>query len=208
MTITRKAMIRQHQERLKNYIFDGTMLFTVERYTPNPAQPLLLTCTKDVSFRFKKTFNFLTLCFLLQNDPGVTQASVRLVGECQPTDFHYIQFFNIVLRKCMEGLDLQLLGRNYFDPKARIMLPDYKLELWPGYVTSIRQHERELLMCCEISTKILRTDTVLDQVRINLQPRKSKMVTVSVLIFSWWPPTEGTLRTTKTSPPGCSSAAS
>ena len=44
--------------------------------------------------------------------------TVRLVGECHPTDFHYVQFFNIVLRKCMEGLDLQLLGRNYFDPKV------------------------------------------------------------------------------------------
>ena len=68
----------------------------------------------------------------------------------------------------MEALNLQLLGRNYFDPGAKILLSEYKLELWPGYVTSIRQHENELLMCCEISNKILRTDTVLDQVKAKI----------------------------------------
>lgn len=60
------------------------------------------------------------------------------------TDGYFVQFFNIMLRKCMEGLDLQLLGRNYFDPKACVKLDEWKLELWPGYVTSIRQHEKEV----------------------------------------------------------------
>ena len=43
---------------------------------------------------------------------------MRLVGECSTTDFHFIQFFNILMRKCLEGLNLQLLGRNYFDPQV------------------------------------------------------------------------------------------
>ena len=38
------------------------------------------------------------------------------------------------------------------------------LEVWPGYVTSIRQHEEQILLCCEISCKVLRTDTVLEQI--------------------------------------------
>ena len=36
------------------------------------------------------------------------------------------------------------------------------MEIWPGYVTSIRQHENKILMCVEITHKVLRTDTVLD----------------------------------------------
>lgn len=36
------------------------------------------------------------------------------------------------------------------------------MQLWPGYVTSIRQHEQEILMCTEITHKVMRTDTVLD----------------------------------------------
>jgi len=68
-----------------------------------------------------------------------------------------------VLRSAMEKLQLEMIKRNYYDPKAAIHLPQHKLELWPGYITSIRQHESQVLLCCEISHKILRTDTVLEQ---------------------------------------------
>ena len=54
--------------------------------------------------------------------------------------------------------------RNYYDPKAAVILKQHKLEVWPGYVTSIRQHEEQILLCCEISCKVLRTDTVLEQI--------------------------------------------
>ena len=64
----------------------------------------------------------------------------------------------------MENMQLELIRRDYYDPKAAIILKQHKLELWPGYVTSIRQHESQILLCCEVSHKILRTDTVLDQI--------------------------------------------
>lgn len=44
----------------------------------------------------------------------------------------------------------------------QITLPEYQLELWPGYVTSIRQHERDILMCAEITSKVMRLDTLVD----------------------------------------------
>lgn len=44
----------------------------------------------------------------------------------------------------------------------QIPLPQHRIELWPGYVTSIRQHESDILLCCEISTKVMRVDTVFD----------------------------------------------
>lgn len=39
-------------------------------------------------------------------------------------------------------------------------IPEHKLELWPGYITSIRQHEREILLGAEITSKVMRMDTV------------------------------------------------
>ena len=47
----------------------------------------------------------------------------------------------------MENMQLELIRRDYFDPKAAILLKQYKLELWPGYVTSIRQVPPCLLIC-------------------------------------------------------------
>lgn len=42
----------------------------------------------------------------------------------------------------------------------QIKLPNANLELWPGYLTSIRQHESKLLLNVEIGYKYLRMDTV------------------------------------------------
>lgn len=44
----------------------------------------------------------------------------------------------------------------------QINIPNFHLELWPGYISAIRQHERDVLVCVEIGTKVIRTDTVLD----------------------------------------------
>ena len=80
---------------------------------------------------------------------------------------------------------MEEIRRNYFDPKAAVTLAAHKLEIWPGYVTSIRQHEEQILLCCEVSCKVLRlafncrlfldiklncsrfirTDTVYDQIQ-------------------------------------------
>jgi hypothetical protein len=43
----------------------------------------------------------------------------------------------------------------------QIIVPAHTLELWPGYVTSIRQHETDILMCCEINHKVMRQETAL-----------------------------------------------
>ena len=46
-----------------------------------------------------------------------------------------------------------------------VKLANHKLEIWPGYVTSIRQHEDQILLCCEVTCKVLRTDTVYEQIQ-------------------------------------------
>ncbi|CAO1313617.1 unnamed protein product [Diamesa serratosioi] len=71
-----------------------------------------------------------------------------------------IQILNTILRRAMAKLDLQLVGRNLYDAVAKKKI-DARIELWPGYITSIRQHERLILLCCEISHKVMRNETVL-----------------------------------------------
>lgn len=44
-------------------------------------------------------------------------------------------------------------------------LNDFSLEIWPGFVTSIRQYEHNIMMCIDVSHKVLRQDTVLDLMR-------------------------------------------
>jgi aubergine-like protein len=141
----RKALLFAHEAILPAALFDGTLLFTDTRLAPDP---MVLKSTR--------------------NDAAATvvMITIRLVEELRPSDYHYIQFFNIVLRRCMEGMELQLVRRDYFDPKARIEMKQYKLELWPGYVTTIKQCENSVMLCCEISHKVLRMDTVLEQIAL------------------------------------------
>ena len=74
----RKAMLYAHKEQLPKMIFDGTMMFTTTRLTQDD-KPKVLTTPR--------------------NDGQTVEVTIKLVGEIQPTDYHYMQFFNIVLRQ-------------------------------------------------------------------------------------------------------------
>lgn len=41
-------------------------------------------------------------------------------------------------------------------------MSNHRLQLWPGYETSIGKYEKDILLCAEISTKVMRQETVLD----------------------------------------------
>ena len=143
LTKARKALMYEMKERLPKFLFDGTMLFSTARLNPDDLPIILNTQRRDGS-------------------PVVI--TIKMVGEVMPTDYAYIQFFNIVLRQAMEKMGLSLVRRDYYDPESRVLFNAHKLEVWPGYVTSIRQHESKILLCCEVGNKVLRTDTVLDQI--------------------------------------------
>ena len=53
------------------------------------------------------------------------------------------------------------MGRSYFDHRQAINIPEYNLDLWPGFITTLKQHESELLLCVEVTHKVLCTDDVL-----------------------------------------------
>lgn len=57
-----------------------------------------------------------------QSDEQHITITVRLVGDMLVGDIHYIQFFNIIMRKCYEFLELKLIGRNYFDPTNKVSI--------------------------------------------------------------------------------------
>lgn len=46
--------------------------------------------------------------------------------------------------------------------KFQVDIPQHNLQLWPGYVTSIRQHEVDILLCAEVTNKVMRTETIYD----------------------------------------------
>lgn len=57
----------------------------------------------------------------------------------------------------------QVFEKNSLEFQIRI--PDFRLQLWPGYTTSIRQHESNLLMMAEVKHKLMRDENLLDILR-------------------------------------------
>lgn len=57
-----------------------------------------------------------------ESDQEIITITVRIVGDMIWGDPHYLQFFNIILRKCYEQLKLKLVGRNYYDAQEKVRI--------------------------------------------------------------------------------------
>lgn len=51
-----------------------------------------------------------------------------------------------------------------FESDIILLFLSSRLELWPGFTTSILQYERNIMLGLDVSFKILRTDTVYDYI--------------------------------------------
>ncbi|KAF6212110.1 hypothetical protein GE061_012630 [Apolygus lucorum] len=138
-TIVRKAFLKPHKDELGPYLFDGTVLYTVTQILPDPKEFVTKRTTNDETVRI----------------------IIKKTTDCVMGDHHYLQVLNIIVRKAISALNLQLVGRDYYDPLGKVVLKDHNMEVWPGYVTSIRQHESEILMNVDVSSKVMRNDTAL-----------------------------------------------
>ncbi|XP_070759890.1 piwi-like protein 1 isoform X2 [Enoplosus armatus] len=90
------------------------------------------------------------------------QITVTLTNELPPTSPVCIQFYNIIFRRILRILDMQQIGRNYYNPGDPLNIPQHKLTIWPGYATTILQYESSIMLCTDVSHKVLRSETVLD----------------------------------------------
>nr|BAJ07610.1 piwi [Ephydatia fluviatilis] len=137
----RFLLLRQQEEIVgKVRIFDGMVLYLPKR--------LAQVTTELVS--------------LHPNDQSKIKLTVTLTNELAPTDPAFLQLLNILFRNVLRKLKMKQINRNYFNPALAIKVPQHRLELWPGFVTSILQYERSVMLGLDISHKILRMDTVYD----------------------------------------------
>ncbi|XP_071371123.1 piwi-like protein 1 isoform X4 [Centroberyx affinis] len=90
------------------------------------------------------------------------QITVTLTNELPPTSPVCLQFYNIIFRRILRMLNMQQIGRNYYSPSDPLNIPQHRLTIWPGFTTTILQYESSIMMCTDVSHKVLRSETVLD----------------------------------------------
>jgi aubergine-like protein len=138
-TLLKKNIISSNESALnlgRRYVFDGSSLYT----------------QAAVNLEVDGEFNGRSF--------KITLRQTGVVDENDENGLY--QTFNLILRTAMGKLRLQNIKRDYFDAKAKIQIPDHKLELWPGYQTSVRQYDAGTLLNVEIIHKFMRNETVYD----------------------------------------------
>lgn len=132
------ALLRTQGALFGPYIFDGTVLTLYNKLR-----------SEEVELQVK--------------DPrtdALYKLTIRHVSTVDMKSESAMMVLNLMHRQAMASLKLLQMNRHFFDPLAKVSIPQYGLELYPGYVTSIRQHENDTLLCVEITHRVLRTDTV------------------------------------------------
>ncbi|KAG8146354.1 hypothetical protein E2320_012707 [Naja naja] len=100
---------------------------------------------------------------LSQTRQGETvKITITLTNELPSTSPTCLQFYNIIFRRLLKIMNLQQIGRNYYNPSDPISIPKHRLMIWPGFTTSILQYETSIMLCTDVSHKVLRSETVLD----------------------------------------------
>ncbi|KAM4577685.1 piwi-like protein 1 [Odontesthes bonariensis] len=136
----RSALLFQHEQVLGlARSFDGAMLFLPHRL--HGKETVLYSETRNGE---------------------KVQITVTLTNELPPTSPVCIQFYNIIFRRILRILNMQQIGRNYYSPSDPLNIPQHKLTIWPGYSTTILHYESSIMMCTDVSHKVLRSETVLD----------------------------------------------
>jgi len=147
-----KALIRKREMEVGPYFFDGTQLFTTRTFQPDP-------------LRFKMEFETRDNAGQPTGQNDSYAVTIKFVRTCDTTEPIAFQLFNMLIKKCQGLLKLSLMGRHFYDGDQAIKIDNHKLEMWPGFVTSMRQQETEVLLNVDLSFKILRQDNVLSLMR-------------------------------------------
>lgn len=135
----RYKYLLQHRELIGNTrTFDGVILF-LPRRLPDKTTKLVSKSIADES----------------EINVEIIFKRQKQLGDC-------MQLFNILFEKVFKVLDYLRVGRKMFDPTAPLLVPQHKLELWPGYVKSVEELEGGLMLTLDVSHRVISTRTVLE----------------------------------------------
>lgn len=101
-TSLRRGLLSEHRNLFGGYIFDGTVLYCTTKFPDVPNSPYVL----DLLTKSRAGENI--------------RVMIKSVGIVDIADAQQVQVLNLILRRAMESLKLQLVSRNYFDPQAKV----------------------------------------------------------------------------------------
>ncbi|XP_050746167.1 protein argonaute-3 isoform X2 [Drosophila biarmipes] len=151
----------------------GVFQYEVRFFPPVDSVHLRLKYLNDHRHKLgeTKTFDGITLYLpiLLPNQITVlvskvedTELQIRVLFKKKEDLKNCIHLYNILFDRVMKTLNYVRFDRKQFDPTRPKIIPLAKLEVWPGYVTAVDEFKGGLMLCCDVSHRILCQKTVLE----------------------------------------------
>lgn len=138
----RQRLIHQHRHIIGNTkTFDGTILYLPVELPDNITEFTAINENDDTSVEVK-----------------IIYKRKKNLGEC-------IHLYNVLFNKIMKSLKMVQFGKKQFDPTAPMIIPQHKLEVWPGYVTAVNEYDGGVMLCLDVSHRVLCQTTCLDLLR-------------------------------------------
>ncbi|XP_031622397.1 protein argonaute-3-like [Contarinia nasturtii] len=120
-----------------------------------------------------KTFDGVKLCLPIQLPDQVTQlqsanpndnsdVTITLIYKGRKKFSECQQLYGILFKNIMKILKFVQFGLKNFDPSAPKVIPQHKLEIWPGYVTAVEECHDGVMLCVDVTHRVLRQTAVLD----------------------------------------------
>lgn len=116
-----------------------------------------------------RTFDGALLCLPIKLDERVTRLEsknptddttiqIQIIFKKKKRFADCAQLYGILFGRIMKVLKFVRFGRKDFDPTAPKIIPQHKLEIWPGYVTAVEDCEGGVLLCVDVTSRVLRQE--------------------------------------------------
>ncbi|XP_053697192.1 protein argonaute-3 [Sabethes cyaneus] len=139
----RSRYIAQHADVIGNAkTFDGVKLYLPKKL-PNP-ETILYS----------------------KNPVDGHEVTIKIIFKRKQRMSENVQFYNILFQRIMKVLKMVEMARKNFDPSAPKLIPQHRLEIWPGYVSAVDEYEGGLMLNLDVSHRVLLQTTVLDHIKI------------------------------------------
>lgn len=141
-SIVRKGMLGDQKAVFNNsYTFDG--MYDIKSTTRLPDDETTINATR-------------------KSDGEAVQIKIKYVGHVDWGSMEMLRLYNTQIRRNLMHLKYILIGRHFYDPTKEKRLDQYKISLWPGLQTAVNIHDGGVLMVCETTHKVVRSETVYD----------------------------------------------
>uniref|UniRef100_A0A182P6A3 Uncharacterized protein n=1 Tax=Anopheles epiroticus TaxID=199890 RepID=A0A182P6A3_9DIPT len=100
-----------------------------------------------------------------------TPVTMTVIFRVQQQMYQNVGFYNKLFRRIMYMLQLSEMGRKHFDPSQARIIPQHKLEIWPGYVTAVNEFEGGLMLNLDVTHRVLMQTTVYTHLKSLAQAR-------------------------------------